>query len=584
MKQKNTIIASCLALLAAILIIAGLYRVVVVYRHYREDMLTYESRHMNSIVSSSARGMDWMMDGYAVRLAQMVGRREFTRAEEVYLAEGDPVVMRALMARPDVREPLMHYSLGVYSCEGGVLLGATDAAIPAPEGEDEVLGENVFLRQDQNGDFWFVFGEESANGFWYEICVRAETMFSLQAETARIGQQGYLFLLDRENRFLAYSRGGRTDAFATEEALTVNTDISRTVLEELAGREETTPEDYSVYRFQWPDSPGGAEETLVVTWPLNRSGSGLVLGAAVSFREFNSFLSRTLEEVTLVVLMELGGALLLFYLAARVLIANRRSAMELAAVRERADMMEEINRQQQSIAHNERLQQLGVMTSGIVHEFNNLLTPIMSQSMLLLEQLADQEDSPQFESALDIYEASENARDTLRRMSAMGKKDADMSYQPLDLGELLRRTAALAALAKDPHILQETELPDEPILVLGNDRLLTQAFLNICINACQAMGAEGTLTIAASEELRSGRRYARVEISDTGPGIAEEKIGSIYDPFFTTKGEQGTGLGLAICQKIIESHKGTITAGNRENGSGAVFTVRIPVTELPEDE
>jgi len=244
--------------------------------------------------------------------------------------------------------------------------------------------------------------------------------------------------------------------------------------------------------------------------------------------------------------------------------------------------MEEINRQQQSLYHTERLQQLGVMTSGIAHEFNNLLTPVMGQSLLLLEELADSDGTPEFEYALDVYEASEKAKDILKRMSSMGKKDVDLGFKTIEMGALLKKTMNLSSMAKDPHILQELNVPNEPILILGNGQLLTQAFLNLCINACQAMGDKGMLTVEAERVIQSGRPYVIVRVSDTGPGIPEEALSSIYDPFFTTKGERGTGLGLAICKKIIETHKGTIVAENRPEG-GAMFTVQLPVTELPED-
>ena len=243
--------------------------------------------------------------------------------------------------------------------------------------------------------------------------------------------------------------------------------------------------------------------------------------------------------------------------------------------------MEEINRQQQSLAHTERLQQLGVMTGGIVHECNNLLTPIMGQSMLLLEEL--EEDTPQFDKTLDIYEAAEHARDVLRRMSTLGKKNVDMAFQPVEIGSFLRKTMNLAAMAKDPHVTMELEVPDKPLYVSANEQLLTQAILNLCINACQAMGTEGTLTVTAAADTRSGREYAEICVYDTGPGIPEETLDSIFIPFFTTKGNQGTGVGLAICQKIIETHMGTVQAANREEG-GAVLTVRIPTCDPPGEE
>lgn len=585
MKGKKTLYVIGLVALAALLMAVGLSRVVWVYRHYRTDMLTNESRHLNSIVSASARSMDWMMNGYAMQIEQLPGRREFQRAEEEYAEKGDPVVLRALMARPDVRASDMSYAIAVYDVDG-TFLAETEQGFPVDAGGDEAVGSRALLRTDGEGGFWFVFRKRADSGLVYELAVPVQTVFSYHADAARVGRHGFLFLMDGDGRFFSYSGNGVSETHSVAELLSENPAVDPAALAELSQRSMTPPEDYAVYRYPWnevADLGRSGSETLVVTCPLNTSGGMLLVGAAVSFQESNSLLSDTLQEVTWIILMEIGGALILFLVAAWILVVNRRNRLELQAVRERADLMEEINRQQQSLAHTERLQQLGVMTSGIVHEFNNMLTPIMSQSMLLLEQLADQEASLQFESALDIYEASENARDVLRRMSSMGKKDVDMGFRTVDLGALLKKTMNLASMAKDTHILQEIVLPGEPIFVSGNEQLLTQAFLNLCINACQAMGAEGTLTVTAAEELRSGRVYARVEVSDTGPGIEEEKFGSIYDPYFTTKGERGTGLGLAICKKIIETHKGTISAANREAG-GAVFTVRIPVTELPGED
>ncbi len=586
MKEKKTRIQLLLlVLLAAAMMGMGLFRVVRVYRHYRADMLTYESRHLDSIVSSSGRGMDWMMNGYEMQVTQFPGRREVIAAEESFLETGDTAALDELMARPDVRLASDQRKMAAFDADG-VLLTASDEEFPVDRGADEAVGQDTVLRCDEQGNYWFVFSQTSDGGLLYELAVSVQTVFSYHAEVSRVGRGGYLFLMDAAGQMFAYSGGGVTLTGSVEELLEAEPAVDAEKLEELAHRGSVPPEDYDVLRFPWPeyqDDGTDVEETLVVTSPLLSSGGTLVVGAALSFREFDSFLSDTLEEVTWIILMELGGALILFFVAAWILVMNRRDRLELRAVKERADLMEEINRQQQSLAHTERLQQLGVMTSGIVHEFNNMLTPIMSQSMLLLEELADQEDSAPFESALDIYEASENAREMLRRMSALGKKDLDIHFQTLELGGLLRNTVNLSAMAKDPHISQELILPEEPLLVRGNSQLLTQAFLNLCINACQAMGSGGTLTIKARREMRSGHAYVYVEVSDTGPGIPQEQLKSIYEPYFTTKGERGTGLGLAICRKIIETHKGTISAANREEG-GAVFTVRIPVSEAEEEE
>lgn len=589
MKQKKIIFIAALVTLAVALIVMGLSRVLWVYRNYRADMLTYESRHLNSIVSAVARGMDWMLNDYSTQVAQLMNRREFTRAEEEYASSGDAETLQKLMKRPDIIPPYtelrMSCGIAIYD-GGGAFIAATSESFPHAAA-DEDLGGGILLRTDDTGIFWFVFEKTSDTGLRYELAVPVQALFSYHADFARVGRHGYLFLLEKNSRFICYAGEGQSVTESVSVLLEEHPQADPTALETLSRRGIKMPEDYEIYRYPWPifsDDGAAAEETLVMTYPLSAGNGQLTMGAAMSFREFDSFLSDTLQEVTVIILLELGGAMILMFIVAWALLASRRNVLELQAMREKAGLMEEINRQQQSLAHTERLQQLGIMTSGMVHEFNNMLTPIMSQSLLLLEQIADHENSPQFENALDIYEASESARDILLRISSMSKKDVDMGFKSIELCALLEKTMNLASMAKNPHISQQLKLPEEVLFISGNDQLLTQAFLNLMINACQAMGDEGTLFVAAEKESRSssGLGYVRVEVCDTGPGIPDENLGSIYDPFYTTKGERGTGLGLAICQKIIETHKGTITAANRPDG-GAVFTVRIPLSPLPED-
>lgn len=584
MKKSNYLFAGSILLFALLLIISGVFRIMALYNSYRKDMLTYESRHFNSIVSTSARGMTWMISGYSAQMETLVQRFEVERAEEQYAATGSTVELQRLMYHPDILQIGMQCKLAVLDRERN-LLAASDGTFPTDNGEDEPLGENIAIRQGDSGGFWVVVCQDSEGGLHYELAVSIQSLFSSQASSAHIGQNGYLFLLDREGRFFACSSRGETMTYSMEAAENLFPAMDDDAIAELSAVGLVMPEDYRVYSYPWEVSEGESvvTETLVITYPVAVGNTSFVMGSAISFQEFSGFLTGMLDSVITVIILEIAGAAILILIIAWMLIRNRRSTMEMAVLKERADLMEEINRQQQSLAHNERLQQLGVMTSGMAHEFNNLMTPIMGQSHLLLEQLADQDDTPQFDSALDIFEASEKARNIIKGMSSMSKKDVDMSFRTMDLETLLRKTMNLAAMAKDPHVKENLIVPEEPVFISCNEQLLTQAFLNLFINGYQAMGSEGTLTVVVEQELRSGIEYARVEIRDTGPGIPENSLGQIYDPFFTTKGDRGTGLGLMICQKTIETHKGTINAANNPDG-GAMFTVRLPVIELPTEE
>ncbi len=102
-----------------------------------------------------------------------------------------------------------------------------------------------------------------------------------------------------------------------------------------------------------------------------------------------------------------------------------------------------------------------------------------------------------------------------------------------------------------------------------------QVVINLIINAVQAMGQSGTLTITTRDEIRNGMRGLCLTVADTGPGIPEEQLKSVFDPFLTTKSAEGTGLGLSISQTIIQRVGGLITAANQLDG-GAIFTVWLP--------
>ncbi|MCD7846352.1 MAG: HAMP domain-containing histidine kinase [Oscillospiraceae bacterium] len=577
MNRKKFLTFGAVALAAA-LVIGGLVQLRSVYERYRLETLSDESRQLNSVITSSGRGVQWRMEGYVAKAAAVVNTDAFRVAEEEYEG-GDDGSMEIILSQRDLRVAEIEYNVAAVYDSARQFIAASDSNFPQSLGQDVSLGENMAIRVDEEGMCWFIFSAESDGGYYYEMAVLVQELFENSVESLHVGQDGYLFLLDDSMTFFGCSWNDGTLFDGMESFLAAHPDVSVQAMEEISQTGATMPEEYSVYSYQW-DGAQRESETLVVLCQVELGDGALVLGAAVNFREFDFRLTQTLQQVPVATMLVLAGVLVLISLVAAMFITNRKNAMEMVILKEKNEVMEELNRQQQSLAHTERLQQLGVMTSGIAHEFNNLLTPIMSQSMLLLEEMAGQEESPQFESALDIYEASEKAKGIVKRMSDMSKKEIDRPACPVEVRGLLEKTANLASMAKDPHIQLVIDA-EEGMYVSGDERLLMQALLNLCINACQAMGEqEGTLTLSARPEMRSGLSCVCIEVSDTGPGIPEDLIGSIYDPFFTTKGERGTGLGLAICQKIVEAHKGTIAAANRPEG-GAVFSVRLPLGKGP---
>jgi signal transduction histidine kinase len=152
---------------------------------------------------------------------------------------------------------------------------------------------------------------------------------------------------------------------------------------------------------------------------------------------------------------------------------------------------------------------------------------------------------------------------------------------PLNILDPLEETLSLVSGELARHRIKVIRDYAAVVLpIVGDHDQLKQVFVNLCLNIDEAMGTGGRLHVSVQSQDKAVGRASElvVQISDTGPGIPAEHLSTIFDPFFTLK-EQGSGLGLAICRGIIDYHRGSITAANSPEGSGAIFTVKLPVVQ-----
>ncbi|MCE5217252.1 PAS domain-containing protein [bacterium] len=227
-----------------------------------------------------------------------------------------------------------------------------------------------------------------------------------------------------------------------------------------------------------------------------------------------------------------------------------------------------------------RLATLGQVAAGVAHEFNNLLAGMMAKADLAADTSAG--DLPEF-----ITRACAHGAEVCRSLLAFGKP-SEPSQEPIYVEQVMEAAISLAAgrLHKTNVIVRRTyQTEGERICADGGQ--LGQVFLNLIINACDAMctngraKAEGTLTVGTEPLRKGGSDWVCVTVADTGCGIAPDNLARIFEPFFTTKGDPaqgqrgGTGLGLSVSQRIVAAHAGTMEVRS-SLGSGTTFSLCFP--------
>jgi two-component system, NtrC family, sensor kinase len=225
----------------------------------------------------------------------------------------------------------------------------------------------------------------------------------------------------------------------------------------------------------------------------------------------------------------------------------------------------------------EKMAAVGQLAGGVAHEINNPLGGILAFAQLMSREDRSPEDQ---ESLRLIQDAAVRAKRIVESLLRFSRRPREEERGPVDLAQVA--DDALFLLQSHGKAGRfEIERRYEPAVALGNANQLQQVFVNLIVNALQAMGATGKLTLAVGP---AGPGRVRLSVSDTGPGVRPEIAKRIFEPFFTTKPEgQGTGLGLSICYQIAEEHGGAIRV-EPATDRGATFVVELPATHLSPPE
>lgn len=569
-RQTGWLICMVLLVMAA-----GVYMIAQVFDHSGRMVLEKEDGQLVGMAYAVDRSVLSYLESYAGELRAMARRPSVKQAVELWEGSGDDESLLQLLEESLMEQnPTLRTVLVLR--EGRVALSGDGEPGQWSGGwQREPIQRGPSICRDGSGTAYLAVWEPWGE-LWVASVVDLAQFYQLVAGGLPGNEQGRVMMMDATGSVLLHST--RTDIRVSPvERMDAQT-CDYGGLELMLEREGADGPLTAFYEV-CPFVTGTAYTARMAVLPASVGDNGFFsIGVSSNYDRFIRPIREAAIRLVIYGGVVIGGAVVLLLLALWGDRNHRRALREVAVLKEKNEAMEALNAKTLELAHHQRLETIGTLTSSIAHEFNNLLTPIMGYSILVLEKLSPEE-TDSYDSLLEIYAASCKAKQIISRLSDLSRKNTALTFQYIAPDEVVRRVLEVAAPARPPQVEVQTELNCRHLWIHANDTQLSQVLLNLVLNAFHAMEQEGGMLTLSTEATGDWMVF---RIRDTGCGIPPEVLPHIFDPFFTTKESgKGTGLGLAIVRQVVDSHRGQVEV-QTEVGSGTTFSVSFPL-QSPEE-
>ena len=560
------------------------------FRSYQEATLASQKDQLINISESVANNIRVYLSNFQHTAESMVSIDQFSRAEEDFSAGNSASMERFLtQARLSRAEDISGLA---YVAPDGKACSSGDAAGYHPHrlmGTDDTF-QDLEIDRDANGIFAFRLSAAASGGGKLLLYIPLETVYDRTASYIHMGEDGYVMIKDSDGTILMHPVAAQIgiDVLADRKKLYPDFDYSE--LEELIAHQLAGESGVEIYHsYWWADNPPTRVRKVSAYLPVFLGDTFLSISAVMDYREISEPVQSVGIRILLLTILLVITLLVFILTLFGVLSRQRTIERENDRLRQINENLEQLRRQEEILAQQQRLQLIGTMTSGIAHEFNNLLTPIMGYSAMILSGMPEDDDN--YEDMKEILGSAEKAKEIIDQITQFSRKNAEKMFEPIHIGEAVSKALVITEAAKPRQVKMESRLETNRDVCIGNPVQIYQMVVNLCNNAIQSMGQEGgTLTIVgeAMQPVRNrdpffiGKEqkwFYRLSVKDTGKGMDRATQEQIFVPFFTTKKPgEGTGLGLSIVQRLVLAHDGYICV-HSSPGEGSEFVIYLPLTE-----
>jgi len=563
--ERNNLKNFILIILATVAILIIVTVTFSVFERSQQEITDEHDDHLIDIANTVDTGLTNLLTDYRQTLSALVSSKEFRLHEDNWIDNGYASGIREAISNNLLTSTGAAANIVVYR-NGTVELDDSGNVYSFPYFN---YLDRLGICMDNHGKTFFVLFEPSVNhDFEYAALIDLNVLYE-RVVPNKLRDNYRIFFYDTSYELLLENEEGSSKLTLVNAYDIYHTDGYRVMVKS---------EISDTYLLETYTTPKGTLERIASV-PVTKT-TNKTFTVAVSTNYMKTYGTMRNMTAKLVLCLFILTITIIFFVTMIIsnIKENTAAAEELELVKQKNNELGELIKKTEELAHHQRLETIGTMTSSIAHDINNLLIPVMSYSIMVMEKLPET-DTENYDHLSDIYEASAKAKTLLHRLSELSRKNSKLELSVVSPDEVVSKGIHMAEPGKPESVFVNTILKVPERCIRVNELQFSQAVLNITINAFHAMAAKGGCFTAITKQDEAN---VYLIFRDTGSGISNENLEHIFDPFFTTKESgKGTGLGLAIVHKTIEDINGTIDVQSTV-GEGTVFTITIP--KLSEEE